>query len=71
MLLTEDKDFGQLVWAKAQPAVGVILIRFPGNARKVLPPAVTDWIGKHEKRIAGSFVVISPGRVRMTRMPLP
>ena len=69
VLLTEDKDFGQLVWARAQPAVGVILIRFPGNAWKLLPAAVTDWVSTHADRITGSFVVFSPGQVRSTRMP--
>jgi len=28
VLLTEDKDFGRLVYAEARPSAGVILIRF-------------------------------------------
>jgi len=30
ILLTEDKDFGQLVYAGGLPTAGVILIRYPG-----------------------------------------
>jgi predicted nuclease of predicted toxin-antitoxin system len=33
VLLTEDKDFGLLAYAGGQENAGVILIRFPGNAR--------------------------------------
>ena len=33
VLLTEDKDFGQLVHAAGFPSVGVVLLRFPTGAR--------------------------------------
>ena len=33
VLLTEDKDFGLLAYAGAHVTTGVLLIRFPGNAR--------------------------------------
>jgi predicted nuclease of predicted toxin-antitoxin system len=34
IFVTEDRDFGQLVYAAAKPTRGVILLRFPSNARK-------------------------------------
>src|SRR3954451_17630899 len=34
IFLTEDKDFGLLVFASHTVCAGVILIRFPGNARQ-------------------------------------
>lgn len=36
LLLTEDKDFGQLVFAAAKQHSGVILIRYPASARSAL-----------------------------------
>jgi predicted nuclease of predicted toxin-antitoxin system len=33
VLLTEDKDFGQLVFAAARDSGGVVLIRWPVSAR--------------------------------------
>jgi predicted nuclease of predicted toxin-antitoxin system len=33
ILITEDKDFGWLVYVSQADSAGVILIRFPGNAR--------------------------------------
>jgi predicted nuclease of predicted toxin-antitoxin system len=65
VLLTEDKDFGQLVYANAQPSSGVIFIRYPANLRATLPNTVVTFIEKAEAQLTGSFVVLSPGRIRI------
>lgn len=67
ILLTEDKDFGQLVFAYSHQSCGVIFIRYPADARKSLPKAVVTFCGQVEAgaEIAGSFVVMSLGRVRI------
>ena len=65
VLLTEDKDFGQLVYANALPSSGVIFIRYPANMRKTLPNTVVSFIGKADAQLTGSFVVLSPGRIRI------
>jgi len=65
ILLTFDKDFGELATASKQPhACGVVLLRAPipraSNVGQRLADLVTardDW--------AGHFSVIEPGRVRM------
>ena len=66
VLLTEDKDFGQLVYAQAQPSSGVIFIRYPAEARKTLTKAVVTFVSQHEVELTGSFVVMSPGRIRIS-----
>jgi predicted nuclease of predicted toxin-antitoxin system len=58
VVLTEDKDFGQLVYAGARQSTGVILIRFPPSARSILPSRVLEMIQQHEDQLAGSFVVV-------------
>jgi hypothetical protein len=68
ILLTEDKDFGQLVYARAQPLGGVILLRFPAGARSGAQP-VLDLINRDPDRLSGSFIVLSPGRMRIRRIP--
>lgn len=35
VLITEDKDFGQLVFAAAKSTSGVIFVRYPAKARSV------------------------------------
>src|SRR5579884_3957321 len=65
ILLTFDKDFGELAKASTLPATcGVILLRIPmpgpdatGQVLAELILARDDW--------AGHFSVIEPGRIRM------
>ena len=65
VLLTEDKDFGQLVYAQSQQSCGVIFVRYPASARKTLPKAVVNLVSEIHADLTGSFVVLSPGRVRI------
>jgi len=65
VLLTFDKDFGELARASTLPATcGVVLFRMPmpkpGDVGQRLADLITardDW--------AGHFSVVEPGRVRM------
>lgn len=67
ILLTEDKDFGQLFFAGAPQSAGVILVRFPGNARESMTDALVSLVRQHGNRLGDRFVVLQPGRVRMSR----
>lgn len=65
ILLTEDKDFGWLVYASNAHSAGVILIRYPGSARQGLADAVVRLVRTQGERLSGSFVVMQPGQVRI------
>lgn len=67
LLLTEDKDFGRLVYASAHPSAGVVLIRFPASARLSLPQTVLDLVRERGSRLIGSFTVVQPWRIRIRR----
>jgi predicted nuclease of predicted toxin-antitoxin system len=67
ILLTEDKDFGWLVYASDEHSAGVVLMRFPGNARSTLVDAVRSVVQEHGRKLAGMFVVIQPGLTRIGR----
>jgi len=69
LLLTEDKDFGQLVHANQAATGGVILLRFPARARADLPGAVVKLVEQRGEGLRGRFVVLQPGRVRISRRP--
>lgn len=66
ILLTEDKDFGQLVHAARQASGGVILIRFPAGSRAVLGTAIVSLVRVHGEHLRDRFVVAQPGRARLT-----
>lgn len=65
VLLTEDKDFGQLVYADRQATGGVILMRYPASARIALPGDVVQLVADRGTDLIGRFVVMKPGRYRL------
>lgn len=65
ILITEDKDFGWLVFVSQAKSAGVILIRFPGNARRKLADLVVELIKERGGELVGAFVVIQPGHIRI------
>ena len=69
MLVTEDKDFGQLVYAHGQETIGVIFLRFPTDTRNQIAKAVVKLVKKEGDKLVGSFVVVQPGRIRISRKP--
>ncbi len=66
VLLTQDKDFGELVFAAGSPAIGVLLLRYPSSARTTLRQAVLDLVAMRQNELLGSFIVLTPGNVRAT-----
>jgi predicted nuclease of predicted toxin-antitoxin system len=69
IFLTEDRDFGQLVYAAAKRTAGVILLRFPSSPRAGLPALVVDAVAKFGDRLAEHFTVLEPGRIRFGSRP--
>jgi hypothetical protein len=50
-----------------QETAGVILIRFPAGVRNALGQAIVDVVNELGDRISGGFVVVEPGRARLSR----
>jgi predicted nuclease of predicted toxin-antitoxin system len=71
ILLTEDKDFGRLVFSSRVDSPGVILIRFPATARGLLGAAVAELAVKHASELVGAFVVLRPGSARISSRTRP
>ncbi len=69
IVLTEDKDFGWLVYVRHADSAGVILIRFPGNARTTLAQTVEQVVRDHGEQLRGAFTVIQPGHIRISHTP--
>ncbi|MCZ7564981.1 MAG: DUF5615 family PIN-like protein [Burkholderiales bacterium] len=68
VLLTEDKDFGQLVFAANRESVGVVLIRSPASARSALATRVVQLVQREGESLRGAFIVLQPRRTRITRL---
>ena len=65
LLLTEDKDFGQLVYAGGLKSCGVMLLRFPARTREHVVQTVLNLIADRGNELRGRFVVVQPGRIRI------
>jgi len=64
ILLTEDKDFGELVYRLKKPAYGIILLRIDVHDRKEKLNRLKVLIARHEKQLAGNFVVVDINNFR-------
>lgn len=67
LLLTADKDFGELVFRQGRIVHGVLLIRLAGLSPQHKAKVVTIAIQEHADELAQSFTVITPGAVRIRR----
>lgn len=68
ILLTEDRDFGQLVYAAGFAlGVGVFYIRCPEQVRPTLPERIVAAMERVGDKLVGAFVVWTPHRMRLRR----
>ncbi len=66
VLITEDRDFGELLYARGRSSPGVILVRFHSRARRAKPETVVAAVTKLGSRVRDAFTVVEPGRVRIS-----
>jgi predicted nuclease of predicted toxin-antitoxin system len=69
LLLTADKDFGELVYRQRLAHCGVILLRQAGLSISARCDAVVSVLGSHANELATAFTVIAPDSVRIRRPP--
>ena len=64
ILLTEDKDFGELVYRLKKPSIGIILIRINVKERHMKWPRLKKLLENYKEHLIGHFVVIDSQRYR-------
>lgn len=67
VLVTADKDFGELVYRLRQANAGVILIRLAGLTPKDKANLTAKAISEHGNEMLQSFSVIGPRTIRIRR----
>ena len=65
IILTDDKDFGEMVFRQSQNCPGVILLRLASLDFRTRAQLIIDVIKKLGEDIKGKFVVLNPERVRI------
>lgn len=69
ILLTADKDFGDLVYIELEEVRGVVLFRLQGPLRAMVERAVAAVEG-HIQELDRHFLVVTPGQVRVRPLPV-
>lgn len=64
LLLTEDKDFGELVYHLKKPAAGIVLIRIRVEERNIKWPRLKKLIESYGDRLPGHLVVLAAEKFR-------
>lgn len=65
LLITQDKDYGELVYRRGLAHRGVILIRLAGLPPQTKAAIVSKVLAARLNEMPGAFSVISPGIVRI------
>jgi predicted nuclease of predicted toxin-antitoxin system len=65
ILVTEDKDFGELAIRDRQPVPGLILLRFTPDRRHRKAGALLALLAGHGEQLAGRFAVVEESGVRL------
>ena len=69
ILITEDRNFGELVYGHGHSSPGVVLVKFHRRARRAKPASVVEAVAKLGARLSEGFAVVEPGRVRLASRP--
>ncbi len=67
ILITEDKDFGDLVYNFQLPHNGIILIRCNEMQNKAKAQRVVDIIKLHKDELVNCFPVRTPANIRVRK----
>jgi predicted nuclease of predicted toxin-antitoxin system len=71
ILVTEDKDFGELVYRHSATHHGVVLIRLAGLSRAVRATVVSEAFKTHAAEFVSAFTVIAPTGIRIRPSTAP
>jgi hypothetical protein len=69
MLITEDGDFGRLVYLEGAGHVGVIFLRYTQPSKGIMVEKLIHLITPRDASLYACFVVMQPGKVRIRPVP--
>ncbi len=71
VLLTSDKDFGELVFRLRRPCAGVLLLRLGEEAADVKARLVVDALAAYGQPLYGMFAVLTSEELRVRPLEAP
>jgi len=67
ILVTNDKDFGELIYRERRPHKGVILLRLEDERTLNKIEVVRNLLQSHGERLGNQFVVVTEQQVRFAQ----
>lgn len=67
VLITADKDFGELVFRQRQASAGVLLLRLSGLTPDQKASLISAAVQEHGSELPDAFAVLSPANIRIRR----
>jgi predicted nuclease of predicted toxin-antitoxin system len=71
IVLTFDKDFGELVFQRGLPAAGVVLFRVAASSPEAMADLVVRFVTDYADALANHFSIVSDDPARVRIVPLP
>jgi predicted nuclease of predicted toxin-antitoxin system len=68
LLVTADKDFGELVFRQGRLACGILLVRLAGLSPEGKAEVVASAVHQHQRELPGAFAVLTPRSFRIRRL---
>jgi predicted nuclease of predicted toxin-antitoxin system len=68
-VLTDDKDFGELIYRQHQKSLGVIFLRLAKLANQTKADVVARVPERYASQLLGAFTTVTIGNVRIRRPP--
>ena len=68
LLLTADKDFGELVFRQGRFTFGVMLVRLAGLSPARKAEVVAAAVDQHSPEFPGAFAVLTPRSLRIRQL---
>lgn len=68
ILLTNDKDFGELVYLQGKNSAGIILMRFVSEKSSLKVKSIAYLINNYSDSLEGHFTVIDEAKVRIRKL---
>jgi predicted nuclease of predicted toxin-antitoxin system len=69
ILITEDRDFGELVLRQRLAVRGMILLELDRLSNAAEAGVVAEIVSAHVGKLSGNLLVIEPARVRVRPLP--
>ena len=69
VLVTEDRDFGELVFRRNGAAFGIVLFRIPTSERYTKEQRMTEVVERHQHELRDAMTIVSVNNIRIRPLP--